>query len=101
MSQQPTRVDFPSSGGLTVAAYRWDPQGTPRAIAQIVHGVGEHALRYTPLAEVLAARGFVVYAHDHRGHGATLLDGQEPGVIGADGWTELVADVGRMGRNAR
>jgi alpha-beta hydrolase superfamily lysophospholipase len=101
VSQQPTRVDFHSSGGLTVAAYRWDPQGTPRAIAQIVHGVGEHALRYTPLAEILASCGFVVYAHDHRGHGATLLDGQEPGAIGADGWIELVADVGRMGRNAR
>ena len=101
MSQQPSRVDFPGSGGLTIAAYRWDPQGPPRAIAQIVHGVGEHALRYTPLAESLTARGFVVYGHDHRGHGATLLEGQEPGAIGADGWTELVADVGRMGQSAR
>lgn len=101
MSQQPTRVDFASAGGVTIAAYRWDPQEPPRAIAQVVHGVGEHALRYAPLAEALAARGFVVYAHDHRGHGVTLVDGQDPGVIGADGWKELVADVGRMGDAAR
>lgn|SRR5271157_1136240 len=33
-SHDPTRVDFPS-GGLTVAAYRWDPDGAPRAIVQI------------------------------------------------------------------
>lgn len=101
MSQQPTRVDFSSAGDLTIAAYRWDPAGAPRAIAQIVHGVGEYALRYAPLTEALAARGFVVYAHDHRGHGATLLEGQEPGAIGEDGWIELVADIGRMGEAAR
>lgn len=100
-SGQPARVDFPSAGGLAIVAYRWEAEGPPRAVAQIVHGVGEHALRYTALAEQLAARGFVVYAHDHRGHGATRLDGQEPGAIGGDGWTELVADVGRMGRVAQ
>ena len=101
MSQQPTRVDFPSAGGVTIAAYRWDPEGPPRAIAQIVHGVGEYALRYTPLAEALAARGYVVYAHDHRGHGATLVEDAEPGAIGEAGWTELVADVGRTAKVAR
>lgn len=99
--QQPTRVDFRSAGGVTIAAYRWDPVGEPRAIAQIAHGVGEHALRYSPLATHLAARGFVVYTHDHRGHGATLLKGQEPGAIGEDGWAELVTDIGRMALVAR
>ena len=46
MSDEPARVDFPSTGGVTVAAYRWDPVGEPRAIAQISHGVGEYARRY-------------------------------------------------------
>ena len=46
MTSEPTRVDFPSSDGVTVAAYRWDPEGTPKAIAQITHGVGEYATRY-------------------------------------------------------
>jgi alpha-beta hydrolase superfamily lysophospholipase len=101
VAEQPARVDFPSAGDVTVAAYRWDPPGPPRAIVQIVHGVGEHALRYAPLAEALAGRGLVVYSHDHRGHGATLMEGQEPGAIGAAGWPELVADVGRMGQAAR
>ncbi len=103
MSTTPTRVDFPSGpdGAVTVAAYRWDPEGEPRGIVQLAHGMGEHALRYADVAAALNADGWVVYAQDHRGHGATLVEGQEPGAIGAEGWTELVADLGRMGDVAR
>lgn len=98
---EPTRIDLPSDGGVTVAAYRWTPPGEPRAIVQITHGVGEYALRYTPLAEYLVAQGFVVYAHDHRGHGATPGAGETPGALGPGGWVELVKDIGRMGDLAR
>lgn len=96
-----TRVDFESADGLAIAAYRWDPSGDPRAIAQITHGVGEYAERYEPLAGALTERGYVVYAHDHRGHGASLRPGRTAGEIGESGWTELVADIGRMGAAAR
>jgi alpha-beta hydrolase superfamily lysophospholipase len=54
MTQTTTRVDFPSEGAVTVAAYRWDPEGEPKAIAPFAHGVGEFALRYAALAERLA-----------------------------------------------
>jgi alpha-beta hydrolase superfamily lysophospholipase len=101
VTTEPTRVDFPSASGITIAAYRWDPATPPRAIAQITHGVGEYALRYTPLIEKLVEAGFVVYAHDHRGHGATVRSGEEPGALGAGGWAQLVADIGRMGKVAR
>jgi alpha-beta hydrolase superfamily lysophospholipase len=101
MSHEPTRVDFPSTDGVTVAAYRWDAVGEPHAIAQITHGVGEYARRYSPLAEVLSRQGLVVYAHDHRGHGATATSDDELGVLGETGWGELVADIGRMGQHAR
>jgi len=98
---EPTRVDFPSAGDVTVAAYRWDPDGEPRAVVQVAHGVGEYAQRYTPLIERLTAAGYVVYAHDHRGHGNTAPSEAEFGRIGADGWTELVSDLGRMGAEAK
>ena len=94
------RVDFSSTDDLTVAAYRWDPpsgSGGPRAIVQLTHGVGEHATRYAPLAEHLAAEGYVVYAHDHRGHGETATSPSRYGVLGETGWDELVRDIGRMG----
>ncbi len=41
----------------------------PRAIVQIVHGMGEHSGRYVELAEYLASRGFTCYLPDLRGFG--------------------------------
>ena len=98
--REPARVDYPSPG-LTVAGYRWDPAGPPRAIVQITHGMGEHALRYAGLAGALTARGFVVYAQDHRGHGATAKSADELGQIGERGWSDLIGDIGRLGARAR
>ena len=45
----------------------------PRAVVQLLHGVGEHAGRYGALIEALVADGYTVYADDHRGHGRTGL----------------------------
>ncbi|MEV5850573.1 alpha/beta hydrolase [Streptomyces sp. NPDC051985] len=97
----PIRVSVPSAGGVTLASYRWAPVGEPKGIVQIAHGMGEHALCYQDVADVLVAAGYVVYSHDHRGHGATLREGDTPGVIGSDGWYELVSDIGRVGARAR
>jgi alpha-beta hydrolase superfamily lysophospholipase len=101
MTSEPTRVDFPSSEGVTIAAYRWDPEGTPRAIVQITHGVGEYAMRYARVAGALTAAGYVVYAHDHRGHANSAASEADFGVLGQTGWGELVADIGRMGALAK
>jgi alpha-beta hydrolase superfamily lysophospholipase len=95
-SGAPTTFSYPSSAGVTITAYRWDPAGQPSGIVQITHGMGEHALRYGELAGVLTARGMVVYAQDHRGHGATAPTEAEYGVLGENGWPELVADIGRL-----
>jgi len=95
MSTDPTRVDF-ANDDTTIAAYRWDPEGTPKAVAQIVHGVGEHAQRYQPVVDALLGAGYVVYGHDHRGHGNTAPSEAEFGILGETGWGELVKDIGRM-----
>jgi alpha-beta hydrolase superfamily lysophospholipase len=101
MSTSPATFSIDSADGLAIATYRWDPSGAPRGIVQITHGVGEYALRYTPLATYLAAAGFVVYAHDHRGHGKSIAAGAEPGVLGEGGWAKLVADIGLVGQYAK
>jgi len=97
-----TRFTYPASDGFPVQAYRWDPTGPVRGVVQITHGMGEHALRYGHLAGTLTAAGFVVYAQDHRGHGATgTPGGGEQGAIGAEGWGALVDDVDRLVAHAR
>lgn len=98
---EPSMFEFAGAGGLRIAAYRWDPTGEPRAMVQLAHGMGEHARRYQRLAEALTAAGYVVYANDHRGHGATLAAGAEPGALGPGGWSALVGDIGRLGDVAR
>lgn len=50
--------------------YAWaPPDGTPvRAALVVVHGLGDHARRYTALAQALNAQGVAVLAQDQRGH---------------------------------
>ena len=61
-------AEFQGSEG-TVFYRRWEPEGPPVRIVQIVHGYAEHGGRYAHVAEALTARGAVVYADDHIGHG--------------------------------
>lgn len=88
---------FDAADGATVFRRRWDPdQGTPvRAVAHVVHGMAEHSGRYARLAEALTAAGFVVHAHDHRGHGHTAAPG-DLGHLGDDGWARAVGDLRRL-----
>ena len=56
--------------GVTISYYVWKAPKA-RAVIQLAHGLGEHALRYDYLAQALVAAGYSVYADDHRGYGAT------------------------------
>ncbi|WP_460867224.1 alpha/beta fold hydrolase [Rhodococcus aerolatus] len=91
---EPQRSTLSSTDGLELAVFQWRPEGPVRGVVQLSHGMGEHLLRYAPLAEALVADGFVVVGQDHRGHGASMRG--EPGAIGADGWRLLVDDVGLL-----
>ncbi|NYJ07298.1 alpha/beta fold hydrolase [Petropleomorpha daqingensis] len=95
----PAVLQVPSAHDVELTAYRWDPAGTPRGIVQLTHGMGEHLLRYEPLAGALTAAGFVVIGQDHRGHGASAQG--EWGALGEGGWDELVRDIGRVSDVAR
>src|SRR4051812_1691290 len=45
------------------------PAGTPRWVALLAHGYGEHIGRYEHVADHLRRHGAVVYGPDHQGHG--------------------------------
>src|SRR6187399_553490 len=61
---------FEDAEGVSIHYYVWRAS-SPKAVVQIVHGVGEYATRYEELAQALTAAGYTVYASDLRGHGQT------------------------------
>lgn len=75
------------------------PEAELKGVVQIVHGMEEHIDRYDEFAHFLAQNGFVVGAHDHVGHGKSVVDARDLGHITLDhGSDVLVEDVGRVRR---
>lgn len=77
------------------------PGGTPRGIVQIVHGMIEHKERYYRLMEWLSSHGYACIISDIRGHGASVLSGDDLGYPGDNGWLAAVEDVRIVGDRAR
>ena len=72
----------------------WLPEGRPKAVVQLVHGVSEHMGRYEAFARWLASKGFAVCGSDHLGHGKTAAGDNSFGQFPKhDGWTLVTADV--------
>ncbi|WP_417508963.1 alpha/beta fold hydrolase [Microbacterium sp.] len=69
----PQTSEFTDAHGVTIVYDVHAAEGTPRAVVQLLHGVGEHAGRYGALIDALTGAGYIVYADDHRGHGRTGL----------------------------
>jgi alpha-beta hydrolase superfamily lysophospholipase len=92
-----------SADGTQLVGYRWAPQDDQRTsgVVVLVHGMGEHIRRYAHVADALTSTGFVVYGHDHRGHGSSLATADEPGHLGHNGWRALVDDLNLVIAQAR
>jgi alpha-beta hydrolase superfamily lysophospholipase len=87
--------------GTTLAASRWMPARSPRAVLVVSHGMGEHRRRYrAPLVPFVAA-GYAIYAADHRGHGQTATDPSTLGDYGAGGFARVVDDLAAVIEYAR
>ncbi len=69
MAQAVKEETFDGTGGLKIFVRSWRPDGKPRALVVICHGVNSHGGQYAWTAEQLVKRGFVVYALDLRGRG--------------------------------
>src|SRR5208282_5573630 len=95
-----SELSYKSADGMKIVAYRWDPEDEPRAAIQLTHGMGEHARRYDHVAQALNDGRFVVYAQDHRGHGASG-DPDAYGNLGEGSWTALVDDIGLLSAKIR
>ena len=90
-------ITYPSSDGIhTIHAREWLPQGKPRAVVQIVHGVAEHVGRYDHVAQFFTGQGILVCGGDHLGHGLTADDGKYGCFASQGGWELVVRDVRRL-----
>lgn len=78
--------------GQRLSATLWLPDGEPRGVLQIAHGMTEHIGRYTALAQALTQRGFVVAGFDLRGHGRNPGNA-EIASFGEDGWEGSLQDM--------
>jgi acylglycerol lipase len=61
--------NFKGIGNFNLYWRCWLPDGKPRAIILVAHGLGEHISRYDNLINNLVPKGFAVYGLDHEGHG--------------------------------
>ena len=83
--------------------YIWWPEDgvVPRAAVQLVHGMAEHIGRYDEFARYLNGKGFVVFGHDHIGHGQSVSSREDWGNLPVDGGAEiLIEDVHRVRTDA-
>lgn len=92
-----TTFTHTAADGTEVFVRRWTGSAPARAAVTIAHGMGEHSARYARFAATLVAAGYIVFAHDHRGHGRTAPDAASLGRLGPDGWNRLVADMHALG----
>jgi len=83
--------DFTGAGGLRIHYRSWLPEGAPRAVVAICHGVNSHSGQHAWTAETLAGRGFAVYAVDLRGRGKS--EGERFYVDDDLGKEEVMADI--------
>ena len=60
---------FEGIGGLKIFARSWQPEGEPRGVIVIVHGLNSHSGQYFWTAEQFTKNGLAVYALDLRGRG--------------------------------
>ena len=91
---------YDSKGAGKIHSCCWTPEGEPRGICQIVHGIAEYVERYENFAEYLNSLGFLVIAEDHMGHGQSVNGGGIRGYFHG-GWFTAVEDTYQLLKDTR
>ncbi|MBO5513075.1 MAG: alpha/beta fold hydrolase [Mogibacterium sp.] len=87
-------IYYPSTDGKTqIHAIVWEPDGKPKAILQIIHGMVEFIDRYDGFAKYLNEHGFLVAGEDHLGHGESVQSDEYHGYFGDEGNAHVIADI--------
>lgn len=70
---------FRASDGADVPYRLWTPSVPQRAIIVLLHGASDYSGAYDEIGPLLTSRGFVAFAFDQRGFGATASRGRWAG----------------------
>lgn len=94
---------FLSSDGINqIHAIEWIPEGEPKAVLQICHGMTEHIERYSEFANFLAEHGYYVVGHDHLGHGKSVASADKLGFFHEKNGNEyVVADIHQLRKDTQ
>lgn len=101
MTDLPLRRSFKDKHDVEIVFWEW-PVADPKAVVQLVHGIGEHSRRYDHVARKLNSLGYAVYSDDHRGHGQTgkgmVAAGitKKQGLLGPGGMDAVLAEVRQL-----
>lgn len=82
--------------GLNLSVCEVLPDGEPKALVQLAHGMAEHKERYLPFMQFLAGHGIACLINDHRGHGASVQSPDDLGYFYAGGAKALVDDLHQL-----
>ncbi len=68
-------------------------QTNAKGVVQIVHGMCEYKERYEGFIDYLTQNGYIVFAHDHRGHGGSVTANENLGYFGDKKGKAIVDDA--------
>lgn len=81
-----------ADGAHQIFCSMWLPEGEPKAVIQLVHGIGEYVNRYDEMARFFTSHGFLLCGDDHLGHGRTALQDGRFGVFAKRGGWDIATD---------
>lgn len=90
-----SELSFQSADEVTtIQGYCWKPDGRPKGIVHICHGMVEYIERYDAFANELCEHGYVVYGADMLGHGRSVVNKKCFGYFGdSNGNWKLISDI--------
>ena len=65
--------------GLNISMIVTTPEAKPKAVIFIVHGITGKKERFLPFMDYMTEKGYTCIAHDHRGHGESIIKEEDRG----------------------
>ena len=89
---------YKSSNGVNNIAFNVTvPDGKPKGIVQLAHGMCENSLLYLHMMEYFSAHGYIVCANDFLGHGRSARNYDDVGFFAPkNGWRCIVRDMKKL-----